>query len=167
MKKFLNWLIVGFIFSTLAGCKVADFAGLKAIALSPPVQSSKKVFSKKEHNLTNPSVIDSILDSRSLPVKLDSGVPEAVSAAVKSDFKVLAAREQAQSQISLVKMTESGKALQLSGSLYGGIEDVTDETAGLAIVLSGNRVLYDGGFLDSTISAQSYKAAALQNKYYS
>jgi adhesin transport system outer membrane protein len=44
------------------------------------------------------------------------------------------------------------------------VEDITDETAGIAIVLNARKTVYDGGILDKSISAeQSVAKAAYQN----
>ena len=55
--------------------------------------------------------------------------------------------------------------MQFSGTVYGGIEDVTDETAGLALVLSANKLMYDGGQVDSRISAETSAAKAAFENY--
>ena len=36
------------------------------------------------------------------------------------------------------------------------MEDITDETAGIAVVLSANKMIFDGGQLDNQISAQEF-----------
>ena len=41
-------------------------------------------------------------------------------------------------------------------TVYGGIEDVTDNTKGIALALNASRLIYDGGLLDAQISSQQY-----------
>ena len=53
----------------------------------------------------------------------------------------------------------------MSGTAYGGVEDLTDETVGLAIVLNANRLLFDGGQLRSQITANELAAKAALNNY--
>jgi outer membrane protein TolC len=44
--------------------------------------------------------------------------------------------------------------------VLGGVEDVTDETAGVAAILKANRVMFDGGQLDAKIEADGFAVRA-------
>ena len=61
-------------------------------------------------------------------------------------------------------ITEAQKDMQFSSTVYGGVEDVSDETAGVALVLSANKLVFDGGQIDNRILAeQSAAKAAFEN----
>ena len=62
------------------------------------------------------------------------------------------------SKMAKIEATVANKEFQVSESLYGGVEDITDEIAGLALVLNASKVIYDGGKLDAQISADRLEA---------
>ena len=78
--------------------------------------------------------------------------------AILSDPNIQSAEKELAAQLSGIRVVETQADFQVSGTLYGGIEDVSDETAGVAIVLSANRPLYDGGQLDAKIASDQYSA---------
>lgn len=81
-----------------------------------------------------------------------------VKKAVLSDPNIIGAKEELAAQLSDIRITKTQADFQVSGTLYGGIEDISDETAGVALVLSASRSLYDGGQLDAKIVADTYSA---------
>ena len=48
-------------------------------------------------------------------------------------------------------------------ALYGGMEDVSDDSKGIALVLNANRLIFDGGALDAQITTQNF---SVQSKLY-
>ena len=46
------------------------------------------------------------------------------------------------------------------GPPYGGIEDVTDNTKGLALSVTASRMVFDGGKLDSQIASTLFEVEA-------
>ena len=57
------------------------------------------------------------------------------------------------------------KDFQISGNVQGGVEDITDKTAGIALGVNASRVIYDGGMLDSEIIAEQYAADSAKHDY--
>jgi hypothetical protein len=98
-------------------------------------------------------------------VNVDAGFGKSIKSAVESDPIVIAAKKQYDAELALVEALKSGKDFQVSGAVYSGVEDVSDETAGIAIVLSANRLLFDGGQLDNQISSTELGASAALNGY--
>lgn len=168
MKKFVVASGMVCMVLTISGCKFSKLDGFQEIASILPLQSEAKISltNSDQEKMSTPVGLGSVVEDIKIPVNLNSGIAESIREAVQKDFKVLAAQERAQSQRALAKMAESGKELQLSGTLYGGVEDVTDETTGVALVLSGNRLLFDGGLLQNTISAETFKASSYEQNYY-
>jgi outer membrane protein TolC len=89
-------------------------------------------------------------------VNWDKGFAEAVAVAVNSDPKVQITKSEILQQQAKLGVTKSQLDFQFSGTVYAGIEDVTDETNGMAAVLSVSKMMYDGGQILNTISADEY-----------
>ena len=85
--------------------------------------------------------------------------------AVLKDPKVLSGRQQYNASMEAPNITKAQKEMQFSSTIYGGIEDVTDETAGVALVLSANKLIFDGGLIDSRILAEESAAKAAFESY--
>ena len=64
------------------------------------------------------------------------------------------------SQKASINAFKTQKDFQVFGTVYGGVEDVTDETVGLALVLNAQKLVFDGGQFDNQLSAQEYAAQA-------
>ena len=150
----------------LFGCNNIDFtkltqnpfaaSGFMAASPIPTINSPKK-------NATGKKLGDIIANSQP-SIKLDGGFLNSLQLAVKSDPRVLAARQDYEAQLASVDFLRGDKDFQFSGTFYGGVEDITDETAGIAVVLNARKMVYDGGILDKSISAeQSVAKAAYQN----
>ena len=59
-----------------------------------------------------------------------------------------------------IASSEARKEYQVTSTLYGGIEDITDNTKGVALGLNASRLIFDGGLLDAQIEAKSFDAEA-------
>lgn len=101
-----------------------------------------------------------LLQGSNAQVDLSKGFAVALRAAVSTDPLVLEARQEAITLGARLDTTSGLKDFQVSGDVYGGIEDVTDETTGIAIALNVERLIYDGGRLDAKIAADKYAAEA-------
>ena len=62
-------------------------------------------------------------------------------------------------------MAESSKEFKFSGTLLGGVEDLSEETAGVVALINGKKLIYDGGKIDSQISKERYLASAALAEY--
>ena len=65
-----------------------------------------------------------------------------------------------------MKTAKTQKDFQISSNIYAGVEDLTDEVAGVAAVVNASRLLFDGGQLDNQISAQEFQTLAALSKYH-
>ena len=109
--------------------------------------------------------IETLLSEAPASVNMGQDFEGAVRSAVEGDPLVLSARSDYEKNLAAIGVTRSLQEFQFSGSFYGGVEDVTDETTGLAAVLNANKLIYDGGKLDSQISADQFLAAAAGAEY--
>ena len=107
--------------------------------------------------------LSNLLKGSNAKVDLEKGFAAAMRSAVKSDPLVLEAQQEAITLGAKLDTTMGLKDFQVSGDVYGGVEDVTDEIAGIALALNAERLIYDGGRLDARIAADKHaKEAAAQ-----
>ena len=166
MKRlFRNFAFIVLVLPVL-GCNKIDFtkltqnpisaAGFQAASSIPGIKNPEKSVKRKK--------LGDIIATSQPGLKLDGGFLNSLQLAVRSDPRVLSARQDYEAQLASIDFLRGDKDFQLSTTFYGGVEDITDETAGIAIVLNARKTVYDGGILDKSISAeQSVAKAAYQN----
>ena len=59
----------------------------------------------------------------------------AMRSVLDKDPLILSRLRSAEASLASVELSEAQKEFQVTGTVYGGIEDVTDETAGVAYLL--------------------------------
>ena len=104
--------------------------------------------------------LEEILLRDNRKVNVNDGYASSVKLAVLRDPRVVSAYRDYESQKSAIEIVKSKKELQFDGSLYGGIEDISDEIAGVAMVLNARRIIYDGGKLDAQIRLEEMRSKA-------
>ena len=138
----------------LTGCQSTDPSKIKLPQNSVPDAS---VPDMKQRTLSN------LLEGSGAKVDLGKGFAAALRSAVISDPLVLEAQQEAITLGAKLETTVGLKDFQVSSDVYGGVEDVTDKIAGVALALNAERLIYDGGRLDARIAADRYaKEAAAQ-----
>jgi len=100
--------------------------------------------------------LSNLLKGANAKVDLEKGFAAALRSAVKSDPLVLEAQQDAITLGAKLDTTIGLKDFQVSADVYGGVEDVTDKIAGLALALNAERLIYDDGRLDARIAADRY-----------
>jgi outer membrane protein TolC len=161
-KKTLTISLLG-----LAGCQTVD---LTNDPLSVLRNQSIFASSTDESDMTGEtrpnkvSLKDTVEDVGS-QINVDAGFAEAVAAAVKNDPKVQLAKAQILERQANLGVARSQLNFQLSGNVYAGLEDITDNTQGIAAVLRASKVLYDGGQISNTISAEEYAVQSAFESY--
>ena len=163
VKNYFNFIILVFL---LAGCKWSSVDDI----LSNPRSILKAANDEVDVDLASSESLEfplaEIIDTASVNLNINDGFKSAVKATVENDPDVVRARQEYQANQSLVKTTKTQKDFQISGNLYGGVEDLTDEIVGVAAVLNASRLVFDGGQLDSQISAQEFRASASLSNYH-
>ena len=102
---------------------------------------------------TGPKSLESIVnDAVVMSVDMDLEFAQVMKLAVENDPTVMTAKAEYDATRSEEDVLLSKKDFQVNGIIIGGVEDVTDKTAGLGVVLNANRVLFDGGYLDARIT---------------
>jgi outer membrane protein TolC len=157
----------------LANCQMTDLAqnplgALKKSVSASSLSTASANDAKTGNTIKSLSNILSLKDavSKASPkVNVDAGFAEAVAAAVNSDPKVQIAKAEVLQQQARLGVTKSQLDFQFSGTIYAGIEDVTDKTNGIAAVLSASKLLYDGGQIANTVSGNEYAVQSAFESY--
>ena len=80
--------------------------------------------------------------------------------AIDTDPEIAAKRLEVKAKIAAVGIVEAQKDFNVGTTLYGGIEDITDDTKGLAVAINASRLVFDGGKLDSQILTSIFEVEA-------
>ena len=80
--------------------------------------------------------------------------------ALDTDPQIISKRREIEGRLASVEVAEAQKNFQVGTTLYAGIEDVTDNTKGLALAIDASRLLFDGGKLDSEIASSLFEVEA-------
>ena len=64
-----------------------------------------------------------------------------VSSALDKDPVVISKRRTVKAKLAAINSTEAKKEYQVSSTVYGGIEDITDNTRGIALGLDAKRLI--------------------------
>ena len=161
MVKFFRYLVLG-AFPFLSGCEQADFSVLYKSMAKPAVTLSSDADPKV---LNSAQEIDDLIEGSWPEVDVEAGFLKAIRQALNQDPAVLAAKEEVAASKANLQTTVSGGDTQINTTLLGGIEDVSDETIGVAAILTAERLLYDGGMLDAKIDADTFYSKAADQAY--
>lgn len=141
--------------------QVGDFSknALSNFFTGPSIQTSDATGFKVGQAEVHES-LSSIVDKFTPESNFDIGFLEAIGSAVENDPAVVVAKKELASAKASIALLSAKREFQVSSSIYGGVEDISDETAGLAVVLDARRLLFDGGKLDAKITGQKYQVNA-------
>lgn len=150
----------------LVACQVPDLSKLTADPINfikSKTVSNPNKFKEKPTESTKVIPLPRIIGSTKVSIDISSGFAAAIKQAVEKDPAIIADRMSLSAKGSYVNVVEARKDFQVSGTVYAGVEDVTDETSGVAVSLSANRLIYDGGGLDAQIS---FERLSLESERY-
>ena len=164
MSSARGYLLIASSIVALAGCQGVELPDVKALN---PLQALE---AKAGDDVTPssagqaaavPSLVD-VIGTAGARVNVDAGFKSALGAAVKNDPRVVAAASELEARRASARLTASGRDFNFDATVLGGVEDVTDETAGVAAILKANRVVFDGGQLDAKIEADGFAVKAAE-----
>ena len=167
-RRLLLAINVALASSFLAACQAPDLSQLKENPLH--IVKKSKVFgdgkSDADENTKRSAAksLNQILDGSLTSGNSGSDFASVLKAALQDDPVIISKRQNVASKAASIGSTEAQKEFQVSSTFYGGIEDITDNTKGLAVALSASRLVFDGGMIDAQIQAKKYqeKAARLE-----
>jgi len=160
MKNLFSVAFVLFSLLSVSGCQAPNLNQIKEKSFSF-LQSEKK--SSKQGQADNSATtvpLEDILSSSLASGDLGSDFKSVLQNALEKDPVITSARRNLEGRLSAIEVSKAGKDFQVAGTVYGGIEDVTDNTKGVAVVLNASKLVFDGGLLDERISEQEYQAEA-------
>lgn len=165
MKIVKSTAIVIILSLVLTGCKQPDISALSSAAVNFFDKATPEAEASSNGVEVMVLEIGEVINRSPAKITMTGEFKDIVRSAVETDPLVLSAKANYRARSAEVDVTKSFKDFQISGAIYGGVEDITDKTAGIAAVLNGNKLLYDGGKLDNRISADEYYALAALNEY--
>ncbi len=107
-----------------------------------------------------PSSLSDILEGSLAKKNEGSTFVSSVKFALDTDPLLISKRREVEAKSAAVGSSQARKDFQVATTLYGGIEDVTDNTKGIAVSVNASRLVFDGGRLNSQINAAQFDAEA-------
>ena len=152
----------------LAACQPPDFTKLaeapaSLLKISKTSTSEKHALSSSV-NKSGAVKLGDILDGSLASKNNGSDFISTLQYALDTDPKIIAARRDIEAKIAVVGVNKAQKDFQIGTTLYGGIEDVTDNTKGLAVSVNASRLVFDGGKLDLQIASSAFATEAAKMK---
>ncbi|MDB0059850.1 TolC family protein [Planktomarina sp.] len=162
MVRFFRYSFMALTTLVLMACEQANGSFLNSLT-----SASIATVNADESNGELKSVLElgAMIEGSRSSVNVDAGFERALLQALDQDPAVLAAKSEATVTRASLQVTETGFDTQVKATLLGGVEDVTDETAGVAAILTANRLLYDGGMLDAKVDADASLVKAADQAY--
>lgn len=158
------WL---FLFSVpalfLTACDQAAFSHLKDTISGSIVAVSPNKKSEGPGAIKN---MDTLTEGFRAKVQVNAAFEKVMHQALDQDPDVLAAQNEVAVSKAKLLSTKAGRDFKIQATVLGGVEDVTDETVGVAAILSANRMLYDGGILDAQIDSYLFYSKAAEQSYF-
>ena len=159
MKNTIKIFILIGVCIAVSGCNGFDLRS--AIDISQNQSDNSSNGTNSNEFATGPKSLESIVnDAVVMSVDMDLEFAQVMKLAVENDPTVMTAKAEYDATRSEEDVLLSKKDFQVNGIIIGGVEDVTDKTAGLGVVLNANRVLFDGGYLDARIAAAKFDTSS-------
>ena len=157
----LNTVLVLFLIGACQGPEIGVLKKNPLVFLNIADKVEKRSAVSTGSNASNEQVSLTDLLDGSLPAKnAGNDFLGIFESALSDDHIILSRRNVLNSKVAAVGSSEALKDFNVTGSVLGGIEDLTDNTKGVAVVVNASRLLYDGGALESQIDANRLYADA-------
>lgn len=111
----------------------------------------------------NPESMSDLLNNAHATAASGETFSELMASAIMDDPTIVSGFRELDAKRSLIDISEAQKQFQLSGTIYGGVEDISDGENGIALALDANRLLFDGGRSDLNISSAEITAEATRH----
>jgi len=155
----------------LTACQTYDFRNIKPDfgqikRMSVPILSVGKRSTTSINDDTggptadNPIPLKDILGEALASKNQGTDFLSSIKYALETDPEIVSKQRDLEAKAASVRVTKAQKDFQVRTTLYGGIEDVTDNTKGLALAVNASRLVYDGGKLDSKIASSVFEVEA-------
>ena len=155
-----NKIIISFVL--LSGCQGLDLSqNLKPISVgAEKFVNTFKIMDKGDQSLEPTKSLSDILSGALADGNQGSDFPTAISFALEKDPAIALQKKAVEAKLAAVATSQASKEYQVESAIYGGVEDITDNTKGLALEINASRLIFDGGLLDATVASKSFEAEA-------
>jgi outer membrane protein TolC len=146
----------------VTACRAPDFASLRKNA-STLIQTNKTT-----GNIGNSGDFDVATESTkplrevlngSLAAQNDGvDFQSVMRSALTNDPAIIVQRRILKAKKAAIDSSEAQKDFQIASTLYGGLDDITDAAAGVAVGVNASRIIFDGGMLDAQIAVKTFTA---------
>ena len=138
-----------------------DFSQIKNVPASI-VQIGKRPFGSKNEDANvasedTPLPLKDILGGSLATNNRGTDFITSIKYALDTDPEIVTKLREIEGKLASVGVAEAQKEFQIGTTLYGGIEDVTDNTKGLALAIKASRLVSDGGKLDSQVASSLFE----------
>ena len=163
MLKFFRIFLLGTSTMILFACEKSVFPLLtdNTSASSKDIDSDKKL----EGMLPTTLSLEELTENRRMKVDVDAGFMKAILQAIDQSPDVLAAENEIAVRKAKLSTTEAGRDTQIKATALGGVEDLSDETVGVAAILTASRMLYDGGILEAKVDSDRFYWRSAEQTY--
>lgn len=165
--RYIPEIILFAVFSlSIAGCQNSNLALLKDKSLM--VLKSDKVsnvigsFAKDDDENTEAKPLNEILNGSLADQNSGRDFVSTVVSALEKDPVLVAQRQTVAAKLAAIDLSEARKEYEVTSTVYGGIEDITDNTKGIALSLRASKLIFDGGILDAEIAFKQFDAEAAE-----
>ena len=154
-----------------AGCQLPefsktqpDFSKIKEISASLfDGKNGSGVMKKQATKSVNrdfPMALEDILKGSLANKNKGSNFVSSLKYALDTDPYIVSLNRNIDAKLASIGAAEAQKDFQIGTTLYGGIEDITDNTKGLALGVNASRLVFDGGKLESEINSSLFELEA-------
>lgn len=114
-------------------------------------------------NNNEPSQSISNILRQTLKVDTSRGIKVGVQSATVAHPALAAAISNYSANLERLEITRSKAGVTVDASVYGGVENLSDKRTGAALVLSANRIVFDGGQTEAQVLAAQHRVAAAKH----
>ena len=169
VRKYVNSVVVLCTATFLLACQELNIGDLrqKPASIVKVVKDSVQSVVPKSNSAERIGGLSlgAIVDGSLARDALGSDFNEVMKTALVKDPVIISARRNADAKFSAIQSAKAQKDFQVSSTVYGGIEDITDNTKGVALALNASRLVFDGGALDAQIEAAKFQAESSKLKF--
>lgn len=165
-RYFSKAIVATMISLTFSGCQSTDLSFLKKKSLefiqrdqAGLTEAGEAEISKSKHSVRP---LSEIISGSLVDQNVGTDFKSVVISALNKDPVLTGQRRTVEAKLAAVDFSESKKKYRINSTIYGGIEDITDNTKGLALSLNASRLIFDGGLVDAEIAAKGYQAEAAE-----
>lgn len=163
-RFFFKAIVATLISLIISGCQGADLSLFKKKSLELLQRDKAGVTGAGEADIikTEGSVrpLSEIITGSLIDLNGGTDFKSVVVSALNKDPILAGQKGTVEAKLAAIDFSEAKKKYQVDSTIYGGIEDITDNEKGLAISLKASRLIFDGGLVDAEIAAKGFQAEA-------